>query len=192
MIFCFGLGCFSMTEKHPIIVTMTDYDEFFFVDDANPCVSRIQSNIMQYSCICAHRARWLPCNVCILHRVFASEKQEESIKRSIKKLISTYRNTHVHQQTRAFAHTEALVSTHTHTHALTHTHAYISTAHTFMHTEKHTEKHRQWFVTMLGILMRAITKARIDLWSTKRFHHNGAFTSRRTPACVGPQEGRAC
>ena len=143
---------------------------------------------MQYSCICAHRAQWLPCNVCILHRVFASEKQEEPIKRSIKKLISTYRNTHVHQQTRAFTHTKTLVNTHTHTHALTHTHAYISTAHTFMHTEKH----RQWFVKMLGILMRAITKARIDLCSTKRSDHNGAFRSRRTrPALVGRKAAHA-
>ena len=36
---------------------------FFCWWRTNPCVSRIQSDIMQYSCICAHRAWWLLCNV---------------------------------------------------------------------------------------------------------------------------------
>ena len=88
--------------------------------------------------------------MCILHMAFASEKQEEPIKGSIKKLISTYRNTHVHRQTCAFTHTR--------------THMHTVPQHTHIHTHrKQTNTHTQWFPKRLGILMRAITKARVNV-----------------------------
>ena len=160
-----------------------DY-ELFFVDDALIPVCQ-ESNQISCSTVASVHTEHGDCfAMSILHRAFASEKQEEPIKGSIKKLISTYRNTHVHRQTRAFTHKKALVSS-KHTNKCIHTHAFNHARTCIQFHGTHTFTHRQKTNTHTVIsedsrYTDACHQKGRDGCSTKCFDHSGAFTSRCT------------